>query len=196
MSINVAPLYGLVLAGGESRRMGQDKAALHYHGKSQLRSAFDLLSSVCEHTFISVRSSQCAEPTRAALPQIVDRAGIGPLAGIGAALEAKQDAAWLILACDLPFLSRAALTHLISRREPTRIATAYRSTLDGLPEPLSAIWEPASRDVVLSWLQDDKRCPRKLLTNYDAALIDQLDAHTLDNINTPAEYAAAQAALA
>ena len=60
-----APLFGLVLAGGASTRMQQDKAALAYHGKPQLNWAYDLLADLCAATFISVRPDQRDEPTRA-----------------------------------------------------------------------------------------------------------------------------------
>jgi molybdopterin-guanine dinucleotide biosynthesis protein A len=191
--MNVAPLYGLVLAGGESRRMGQDKAILNYHGRSQLEWAFDLLTSACERVFISVRPDQQYEPTRAKLPRIVDaKPGIGPIAGISAALDEHPQAAWLVLACDLPFLSKEALVHLSEHRDPQRIATAYRSSHDHLPEPLCAIWEPGAREVVMQWIAMGKQCPRKLLINSDTQLIDQPDARALDNINTPDEFVAAR----
>jgi molybdopterin-guanine dinucleotide biosynthesis protein A len=176
--------------------MGRDKAAIEYHGRSQLQHAFDLLSSVCERSFVSVRPDQRSDPTRAAMPQIADRhVNIGPLAGIGAALDAHPGAAWLVLACDLPFLSRETLQHLIQLRSATHIATAYRSSHDGLPEPLCAIWEPASRELVSQWIAADKRCPRKLLINFEATVIEQPDKRALENINTPEEAAAARAAL-
>ena len=187
--MSATSLYGLVLAGGESQRMGRDKAALAYHGKPQLQWAYELLQTVCAKTFVSVRPDQRNEPTRASLPQIVDtQPGIGPMAGISAALTEHPNVAWLVLACDLPFLSRESLAHLIDQRDTTRIATAYRSTHDGLPEPLCAIWEPASRESVTNWIAIGKQCPRKLLINASIALVQQLDPRGLDNINTPDEF--------
>ena len=46
-----APVYGLLLAGGRSSRMHRDKAALEYHGRSQLAHAFDLLTTAVEQVF-------------------------------------------------------------------------------------------------------------------------------------------------
>ena len=109
-----APVYGLILAGGVSSRMHRDKAALQYRGKSQLDRAFELASRHVSPVFVSVRASQTADPTRAHRPMIVDSvAGEGPIVGIRSALAAHPQVAWLVLACDLPFLSDAALSHEI-----------------------------------------------------------------------------------
>ena len=100
-----APLHGLVLAGGRSTRMGRDKATLAYHGRSQLETAWALLAPRVSDRFVSVRPDQVGDPVRAQHPQIVDGPeGLGPAAGILAAQRAHPQAAWLVLACDLPFL--------------------------------------------------------------------------------------------
>jgi molybdopterin-guanine dinucleotide biosynthesis protein A len=187
----VAPLFGLVLAGGASKRMQRDKAALDYHGKPQLHWTYEQVSEFCVATFISVRPDQRNDPLRHSLPQVVDRnPGRGPLAGIEAALHEHPKVAWLVVACDLPLLTSTVLKHLVEHRDPTRMATAYRSDFDGLPEPLCAIWEPASRAAVADWLAQGQECPRKLLINSDVALLDLPAAHALDNVNTPQELAA------
>lgn len=184
-----APLFGLVLAGGASTRMQRDKAAIEYHGQSQLHWTFHLLSHVCAATFVSVRPDQREEPTRAGLPQIVDRQpGIGPIAGISAALHAHPKAAWLVVACDLPFLNEQTLRYLVEHRAPHRIATAFKSSHDGLPEPLCAIWEPAAREPLLAFLAAGKQCPRKFLINAESLLLDLPDTRALDNVNTADEY--------
>lgn len=189
-------LFGLVLAGGASTRMRTDKAALQYHGQPQLRWAFELVSKVCAATFVSVRPDQRDDAARTGYPQIIDRQpGIGPIAGISAALLEHPKAAWLVLACDLPFLTEHTLQHLISHRDPHKVATAYRSAHDNLPEPLCAIWEPAAREPVLAYIASGKQCPRKLLINSDVALLDLPERQALDNVNTAEEFGLATAAL-
>lgn len=188
------PLFGLVLAGGASTRMQRDKAALSYHGKPQLQWTYELLLSHCTAVFVSVRPEQRQEPTRAALPQIVDREpGIGPIAGISAALTEHPKVAWLVVACDLPFVDGATLATLIAQRDPQRIATAYRSSHDGLPEPLCAIWEPAAREPLAAQTAAGLRCPRQFLINSDTRLLDLANTAALENVNTTAELAVARA---
>jgi len=186
-----APLYGLVLAGGESRRMGRDKALLDYHGLPQLEWAWRLLSRHCAHAFVSVRAAHAADGARAALPRIVDgELGAGPIAGIAAAQAAHPQAAWLVVACDLPFLGDRVLTHLIERRGAHPV-TAFRSAHDGLPEPLCAVFEPASRAALVEFIGAGQHCPRKFILRTGVPLLELPETGALDNVNTPEERAAA-----
>lgn len=195
-----SPVYGLVLAGGQSTRMRRDKATLTYHGRTQLEWAMELIKPYVEKAFVSVRPGQ-NDPARARFEQIVDtRDGLGPIAGIMAAQARYPDVAWLVLACDLPFLDDATLRYLLEQRDPTRPATAFRSRNqnpkhDGLPEPLCAIYEPSSREAILAHVASGKDCPRKFLINAGPKLLDQPNAQALDNVNTPEEYGSAMASL-
>jgi len=189
MSREVAPLHGLILAGGASARMHSDKAALAYLGRSQLDRAYELACRHVPRVFVSVRADQVNEPTRAQRPLIVDSiAGGGPIVGIRSAFSAMPQAAWLVLACDLPFVTDAVLAHLVNSRDPTQAATAYRSAHDGLPEPLCAIWEPAAAALLESYEAAGHSCPRKFLTNHRVKILEPLDERALNNVNTPAEY--------
>jgi molybdenum cofactor guanylyltransferase len=187
-----APLYGLVLAGGRSTRMQRDKATLAYHGRTQLEWAMELIAPFVERAFVSVRPDQTQDPVRAKFAQIVDaQENLGPIAGIMSAQAAHPDVAWLVLACDLPFLDAATLKHLVWAREADKPATAYRSSHDGLPEPLCAIYEPASREGILAYIATGKNCPRKFLIRSEAHLIEEPNPRALDNVNTPEEYGSA-----
>jgi molybdenum cofactor guanylyltransferase len=194
-------VYGLVLAGGQSTRMKRDKATLSYHGRTQLEWAMELIGPHVEKAFVSVRPGQ-SDPVRARFEQIVDtREGLGPIAGIMAAQARYPEVAWLVLACDLPFLDDATLHYLLAERDPARVATAFRSRQpnlprhDGLPEPLCAIYEPSSREGIVAQVAAGKDCPRKFLLNANAKLLDQPNPRSLDNVNTPEEYGSAVSSL-
>jgi molybdopterin-guanine dinucleotide biosynthesis protein A len=191
-----APIHGLLLAGGHSKRMQRDKAMLEYAGQTQLTRAANLLRPLVARLFLSTRGGQEIDPQRAAFERISDRLpDLGPLGGIHAALHEHPHAAWLVLACDLPFLDAATLQQLIASRQPARLCTAYRSSSDGMPEPLCAIWEPGSRSAVDAWIAGGKNCPRSFLKHHDVALLDLASPRALDNINTAAEYLAARSEL-
>jgi molybdopterin-guanine dinucleotide biosynthesis protein A len=188
-----APLLGLVLAGGRSTRMGSDKAAIRYGEQAQLDRAVELLREVTAETLVSVRSDQSSDPLRSKYAQVIDSGDIeGPAAGIRAAQLARPDAAWLVVACDLPNLTGATIRHLIAHRDPAKVATAYRSSHDGLPEPLCAIYEPAAGAALQAFLATGRNCPRKFLINSDTLLLSQPEPESLDNVNTPDELAAAR----
>ena len=119
-------IFGLVLAGGKSRRMGQDKALLRREGRSQLAHAVDLLGAVTDRVYVSARADQADEPERARYEQVVDRyRGIGPVAGILSAMDEHPGAAWL----EVALISRA---HFSPGRILRRNEAAVRRALDDL----------------------------------------------------------------
>ncbi|MGH8252777.1 MAG: NTP transferase domain-containing protein [Steroidobacteraceae bacterium] len=191
-----APLHALLLTGGRSRRMQRDKAALEYSGQTQLARAMALLEPLVTRTFVSARADQLSDPQRARYDCIADALPeLGPIGGIHAALHAHPDVAWLVLACDLPFLDASTLQQLIAERDPRRVASAFRSSHDGKPEPLCAIYEPASAALIDARIAQGKLCPRDFLASADAALLRLRNARALDNINTGEEYRDAQITL-
>ncbi len=197
-----AVLKGLVLSGGRSTRMQRDKAVLEYGGETQLDRAMRLLGEQVSEVYVSVRADQVSEPARAKYRQIVDShdgtspIAKGPAAGILAAQAADPQAAWLVLACDLPQLDAQTLATLIAARNTQHTATAFRSAHGGLPEPLCAIYEPASAPLLAAFVAGGRDCPRKFLLNSDTLLLDQPNPKALDNVNTPDEFKAVSAALA
>jgi molybdopterin-guanine dinucleotide biosynthesis protein A len=191
-----APLRGLVLSGGRSTRMQQDKAALPIAGVSQLQRAVNLLTAQGLQVAVSVRADQTADPLRASYPQIIDAGDVqGPAAGLLAAHSADPQAAWLVLACDLPHLDALTLTTLIAARDDSRAATAFRSSSDALPEPLCAIYEPAGLAALRGFVAGGRSCPRKFLIQSDTLLLEQPNPEALANVNTPEELQAARAVL-
>ena len=172
--------------------MKKDKSLLEYHGKEQVRYCFDLLSPFCEQVFVSNRKDQAGLRGHTKLPQIHDVfVGIGPLGGILSAMTRHPNVAWLVLACDLPFVSGATIETLIKKRDPSKTATAYRSAHESqLSEPLCAIYEPKALLQMLQFLAQGIECPRAILGRSDTRLITQNQDTSLDNVNSPQEYRA------
>jgi molybdopterin-guanine dinucleotide biosynthesis protein A len=190
-------ICGLVLAGGQSRRMGKDKALLRHNGETQLGRAVRLLQQQLERVFVSARADQAAEPERARFSQIVDRyADLGPLAGILSAMDTEPHAVWLVVACDLPNLDSETIRHLLDERSATQPFTAYRSSFDGLPEPLCAIYNPSARRILNEFVAAGIQCPRKIMMRSDTRLLEARNPRALVNINTPDELSQHAAGLA
>lgn len=189
------PLFGLVLGGGRSTRMQQDKALLHYQGRPQLEVSYDLLLPYCEQVFISTRQEQGLDAERQAGLSIGPEAYLydrfldfGPIGGILSAMTAHPEAAWLVVACDLPLLDKITLDYLLHHRNPYKLASAFASAHDGLPEPLCAIYEPRMRSRLLAFLGAGYSCPRKVLLNSEIKTLNLPRTRALDNANTPEDY--------
>ena len=179
------PVFGLILAGGESRRMGRDKALLMRDGQSQLAHMAQLLGRVTERVFVSTRSAQANDTERGRFEQIVDRYdNIGPMAGILSALEEHRGVDWLVVACDLPNIDATTLGYLLEHRSELPF-TAFKSSHDDLPEPLCAVYAAGSDRILKSFIDDGMVCPRKVLIRSECSLLEQPNPHSLDNVNTP-----------
>ncbi|GAA4295534.1 NTP transferase domain-containing protein [Nibribacter koreensis] len=188
MSANI-PLYGLVLSGGQSTRMGQDKGLLSYHGQPQRDYLYHMLNSVCPQVFLSVRPGQEQEVSNE-VNVLADALEVrGPLNGILSAMQQHPQAAWLVIACDMPLVRVSTLQKLVVARDLTKTATAYAVQGSDLPEPLLAIWEPGAYASALAFTQTGKTCPRKFLLNADTKLIYPDQDEELYNANHPEERA-------
>lgn len=183
---NLPAVNGLVLAGGKSTRMNRDKSEIEYFGKSQKDFMYDLLASVSGQAFYSVRVDQA---TPDSTNEIVDTfTGLGPYGAILSAFRSNPNAAWLVTACDQPFLTKETLELLISKRNPSKVATAFYNPETEFPEPLITLWEPRAYSHLLHFLSLGYSCPRKVLINTDIELVHLDDATVLKNVNTPEEY--------
>lgn len=179
-------LKALVLAGGKSTRMGTDKGEISYrNGQTEAQRTVALCQSFGLETFLSVADADSA-PGTSAQGIIADRfVGLGPLGAICSAFLTDPNAAWLVLACDLPLLEADTLRKLLDARAPNRIATAVRAAENPFPEPLVALYEPRAYPRLLEFLSLGYACPRKMLINSDVAHFVLDDATPLMNANTP-----------
>ncbi len=190
--ISTAKIYGLVLSGGKSTRMGTDKGLIAYHGEPQRDYLYKLLDEVCDKTFMSIREEQQGE-FAAEVNTIVDENEFrGPYNGLLSAHKKYPEVAWLVLACDLPLLDKNGLKELITQRNAERLATAYALKENPLPEPLCAIWEPQALINSISYLeQGNGSCPRKFLIKNEVELVFPADENILLNANSEEEYKSA-----
>jgi molybdopterin-guanine dinucleotide biosynthesis protein A len=181
-------LNGLVLAGGKSLRMGYDKGTIAWHGKEQQYYLADLLKNFCSEVYVSCRTDQEKTISNTYQTLADTFTGLGPYGAILSAFREKPDAAWLVVACDLPLLDTETLHYLIANRNPSSIATTFESPYNNLPEPLITIWEPKSYPVLLSFLSQGYTCPGKALRNNDVTILRTTNQLALTNVNTPEDF--------
>ncbi len=140
---------GIILAGGQSNRMGQDKGLVKYKGKRLVEYAIDLLTPFCERIVIS---SNNHEYKRFGLPVVEDVVkGIGPAGGLLTTLPVTDFDFNIIVSCDMPFLNNEAVNFLI---ENIKDKTCYIPVHSRGTEPLFGIYNsnfvPALKNAIKS----------------------------------------------
>lgn len=188
-------MRGLVLAGGRSERMGSDKANLiHPDGRALARRCADLLAeSGCVSVTLSLRHEQevpegFGELAGVEIARDPEGASVGPVAGMVAAMKGREDADWLVVACDLPRLDVGTLANLARSVRAGERFLSYRSEFDGLPEPLCALYSAGALPLLEEALENGMRCPRKILIRGECRLLDPVTPRALDNANTPGDW--------
>jgi molybdenum cofactor guanylyltransferase len=186
-----------ILAGGESTRMGRDKALLEFGGHPLILRMAALLSSVV------------AQPTVVAppekfrgfgLPAIADDyPGFGPLGGIATALRATNKEWNLIIGCDLPFLNREWLAYLVQRASLSNADVILPHSRGG-PEPLCAVYRHRCLPSITAALQRGTRKVTDGLADLHVENIPFEEAKPFDsegllfkNMNSPSDCEEVQA---
>lgn len=181
---SIAPLHGLILTGGKSKRMGRDKNLLDYHGLPQWKFALRLLEEFLPKVHLSSREGQDYEH-----PHIIYdiEEGLGPFGAILSAFNSYPNTAFLVIANDLPFIDEKKFAKLIQERDPSKAATAFKVKEKDYPEPLAAIWEPQAYTFIQDFYQ--KKCfkPIDVLREMEIKEI-QISAKHIENINTKEAY--------
>jgi molybdopterin-guanine dinucleotide biosynthesis protein A len=186
----IAPIKGLVLVGGKSTRMGTDKSELNYFGKAQKEVVKELLENSSLQTFYSVE--KVSENATKASKEISDKfLNLGPFGGICSAFRQDPNAAWFVLATDVPFVNDEIIKLLLQKRNSSKVATAIKGKGKDFPEPLITIYEPKAYPILLQYLAQGYSCPRKMLINSDVEIV-EIEDDFIRNINTPEEFETAR----
>lgn len=178
-------LQGLVLAGGNSTRMGQDKAFLCYHDKPQYQYVYDLLEPVCESVCVSMNGNH-----NVAVPLLQDAAAFenaGPMSGLLTAFAHKQ-ASWLVVAIDYPSFGTKALQELIAARNENALATVFFHPETGYFSPFLGIYEQAFASVLFAAFHQKERSLQHLLHQVEVQKVIPTDWDFIQSIDTPAAF--------
>ncbi|HAD10834.1 MAG TPA: hypothetical protein DCF33_00195 [Saprospirales bacterium] len=178
-------MYGLILAGGQSSRMGQPKSLIDYHGKPQYLFLLDLLMPYCEEVFISCKPEQ--EHWFSPCPTLPDNGmfgDIGPMGGVLSAFEV-YDGPWLVVGCDYPYLTSADIVKLILSRSEQFDTVCYRHPTSGMDEPLTAIYENTCADQLTHSFRSGQHSLRHFLAQTRVNRIEPLTIDHLRSIDTP-----------
>ena len=189
----ICNLEAIVLAGGSSRRMGQDKALLELNDVPLLQHVCEVAAACARQTYIvtpwgdryshlQLSAKFVVEPTESGAP-------LGPLVGFASGLEATRSEWVLLLACDLPFLNAASL-----QRGAARLAQLSPDIVAML-HPHSKGWDPLCgfyRRCCLSNAQAaiaaGIRSLQSWLSEQAIAVWENADPQLFVNCNTPEDW--------
>lgn len=186
-----------VLAGGQSQRMGQDKAFLEVAGRPVIERVLSTVASLTDDLFISANAPHRYEPFGLrVVPDIYpDKAALG---GIYSVIQAARYPHVLVVACDMPFLNPALLRYLINLAPTADVIVPLITPPQ--PETLHAIYSKyclpaiekrlqANQLRVIGFFEDMliRYVERDEVTRFDP------DFHSFINMNTPEEWQQVQA---
>lgn len=182
---------GLILAGGESRRMGQNKANLLLGEKTLLHHVITTLYPLFSELLISVRQPE----TDSDFIQVIDDPShAGPLAGLAAGL-ARAKTPWVfVVACDMPFMTAQLIASLAKHRVEV---DAVVPVIKGYPQPLAAFYATNSLDKLRECLNEGgKKSLREFLEKLTVRYvyereIQATDLHRFFDLDTPQDLALA-----
>ena len=185
---DIPELFGLILAGGISSRMGKDKNLIYYKDQPHAQWTYQLLSPLVNRCFFSISKSQNIPDFEYIIDEKED---LGPISGLHSAFKAYPKKAFLVIANDLPFISIDLIKRLILSRDSTRFATAFKDPLKSFAEPLLCIWEPKSFDAIMDSIHQKKYSLVDIMSTMDVKEI-PIDSSLLYNANTAEESNAAK----
>lgn len=193
---------GVLLAGGKSRRMGEDKRYMLVGEETLLDRGLRILRSLFQHVFIVI--AQNSPP--------IEKAGVmtlrdlipdcGSLGGIYTGLQQASTPFVFVAACDMPFLEPAVISMFADLASSSDIVMAQ---LAGRLHPMHAIYGKAclpavermihAREFKIQRMVEDPALTVRYVTETDLAIIDPT-GRSFHNVNTPEDLAAARAFLA
>ena len=182
------PVYGCILIGGDSSRMGMSKHLIFENGKTWLESTVDLLEKVVQKVVVA-GAGTVPEKLKSIirLPDIpIVR---GPMAGILSAMRWAPYVSWLVVACDLPDLTQEALKWLLSKRKPGVWAAIPMLNKSWRLEPLLAYYDFRSHSLLENLAAQGDYRPAKI--SYSRNIINPTPPEHLSaawrNVNTKSE---------
>jgi molybdopterin-guanine dinucleotide biosynthesis protein A len=181
----MSELKALILVGGKSSRMGEDKFLLDPNGKPQYQYLAELLQGLGMKTHLSCSSGQ--KMRMLDHYNIIEDLyeNIGPIGGIASAIEADDHSDWLVIACDLVNLDKKTIQELI-----TQDASGFDVITFGLPEnqfleTTITLYKPSSFPTIRSMIENQQYKLQNVLKDSRVKVVIPSDPTRLKNVNSP-----------
>ncbi len=183
-------ITGIVLAGGRSSRMGEDKSLMRLNGKTLIEYSIDALRPICEKVIISSNNPNYDFTGCEVWPdELPDQA---PIIGIYSCLKRSETELNIILSCDIPLMSASMIGFLLAKSADYDITVPVHD--NGQIEPLCGVYKKSSLAILKEFIESGNfrlnDCIRS--ASYQFIPVDaQIPCNTPNlflNINTPSDF--------
>ncbi len=173
----MSSLYGLVVCGGKSTRMGTDKSMLNYHGQAQRYNLYDILNNLCDRVFISCNAEQAATIPDKYFVIVDDEqyGDIGPMVALLTAFDRHPEASFLVVGCDYPYLQEEELKRLIEVSLQANKSTCLYNIEHKNSEPLLSVYHNDTK----VYLQKNFKLNQLSLRRF----LDEISVHIIEPLN-------------
>lgn len=184
----VQKITGVVLAGGKSSRMGQDKGLMMLHGKAMVVCVTEQLQPCVDELLIVSANPAYGQFGYPIVPDLVEAAG--PAGGIYTGLTAASAELVFFVSCDTPFITTEAIRNVIAQAGNAAVAAA---TLEGRMQPLFGLYRKSTAGEFRESLRQERYKLQAVIREMNHRLV-PLDGltgqhpHLLHNINTPEAF--------
>lgn len=187
-------LYGLVVCGGQSTRMGRDKSLIDYHGKPQRYYVYEMLEWICDKVFISCNRAQ-AEGVNKPYEILTDLPvydNIGPMAALLTAFATFPDHDFLVVGCDYPYISNKDLKEFLKSLDSKTVASAFYQKENTIYEPLLAWYSRKSGAELVTMFNKQQYSLQHFLREHNAGKYDSPRPKNIVSVDTPEQYQTAK----
>ncbi len=184
---NLPQPTGLILCGGQSTRMGKDKAFITYHQLPQYAHLTELMAPICHPVYISCNKDQSIHFPQGS-PLITDRTvfkDAGPMTGLLSAFEVLSDHALLVVGCDYPYMERADLQALLDARDHQTDVVCFKHPDSLFEEPLLAIYEKQCGPLLREYYKQGNSSLRFFLQTVNTKTIFPQSVERITSIDSP-----------
>lgn len=179
------PVTLIVLAGGTSRRMKQDKARLVVGTEPLIQKILKQVEGYFDEVLLSVSKGRPFDFV--SCPQVEDEVeGQGPLAGILSGLRAAAHDVCVVAACDIPDIDMAFIARMLEASEGCEIVVP--SSAEGKFEPLLAVYKKSVIPKIERLLASSNRQVLALFDLCKTRVLKMGDSSWFRNLNTPEDY--------
>ena len=189
-----AGITGIIVAGGKSVRMGEDKAFINFSGRPLIETVIDTLSPVFDDLMIITNAPRRYEKYGIRLEGDIIK-DTGPLGGIYTALVCSESVGNFIVACDMPFLNRELIKYICEEAKDHDIVVCERNRR---LEPLCAYYSKSCISPIKDQLDKQDRKIVGLFSKVKARVIEEAEVAQFDpggrcfmNVNTPEDHRSA-----